>query len=321
MVNAKIAGQSRWVLRSLWLIAAALVVTILVIRNKGILTEPELLHVGNVNDASQAFALPPVSNSGSPHSLDVIAWSDHVPVRIRPGVSVTVVAGTTLTITGWAFDAAANADYPAIGAKVSGSSTVYSALVHLARPDVAAALRNSAAGDTGFTLNIDTSHLTLGRHAVAIHALSPDRNTFVLLKPAIAIDIADQSTAAQHTDAIDAVNGVVVNAAASASAPIALLRSYGTLSISGWGFVTSGTRLPSGVTILVDGNPAGAARYGLPRPDIARQFHDVRVTRSGFQGTVQTESLAPGEHKIQLRLGLSDGTSVPSVSALHIDLH
>ena len=296
MVNGKLVEQSRWVLQALWVIAAALMVMILMVRTRGILSEPQFLQAFTPADASAAFALPVLSSAGTLHSFDVAASGDRPPVPIRPGASIPVVAGTTVTITGWAFDAAANADYSAIGGRVSGSPQVYSALVRLARPDVAAALHNTAALDSGFTLSIDTSHLPRGRHEVAVHALRPGGRTAADLAPAIAIDITSPSALRQNTDAID------------------------SLSVSGWGFVTSGTRLPSGVTILVDGNPAAAARYGLSRTDVAHKFHDVRLTRSGFEGTIPTDSLPAGAHEIQFQLSLSDGTTVPAASTLHIVL-
>jgi hypothetical protein len=320
MVNGKLVEQSRWVLQALWVIAAALMVMILMVRTRGILSEPQFLQAFTPADASAAFALPVLSSAGTLHSFDVAASGDRPPVPIRPGASIPVVAGTTVTITGWAFDAAANADYSAIGGRVSGSPQVYSALVRLARPDVAAALHNTAALDSGFTLSIDTSHLPRGRHEVAVHALRPGGRTAADLAPAIAIDITSPSALRQNTDAIDSVNGVVVDAGASAAAPVTVLRSYRRLSVSGWGFVTSGTRLPSGVTILVDGNPAAAARYGLSRTDVAHKFHDVRLTRSGFEGTIPTDSLPAGAHEIQFQLSLSDGTTVPAASTLHIVL-
>jgi hypothetical protein len=322
MVNGKLAGQSRWVLQALWVIAAALAATILSVRNKGFLSENELSAAGVASDASRAFAVRTASRVTA-HSFDALTWDDHVPVSVKPGVSTTlatVAAGTTVTLTGWAFNTATNSDFPAIGARVSGSPAVFSALVGLSRPDVASALHNPAARNSGFRLNIDTSHLALGRHAVTVRALGPNRQTAMPLGPALAIDITNSSAAQQRTDAIDSLNGVVVNAAASASSPVAVLRSYGRLSVSGWGFVTRGQRLAGSITLLVDGNPAAAARYGISRPDVARQYNDVRLARSGFQGSVQMDSLTLGPHEIQLQLGLSDGTTIPSSSVLHVKL-
>lgn len=318
MVNAKIVGQSRWVLQVLWVIAAVLTVTILVVRNTGPLHEAGLA-AGVESDASKAFAVVTASWATA-HSLDVLTWNDHAPVPVRPGISISVTAGTSVTLSGWAFNTATDSAFPAIGARMSGSPTVFSALVALSRPDIAEALHNPAAQKSGFRLTIDTSRLALGRHAVAVRALLPNRQAAVALGPAVTIEITNSSVTEQRTDAIDSLNGVVVDAARSATSPVAILRSYGRLGISGWGFVTHGQRLADSITLLVDGNAAGAARYGVSRPDVARQYRDVRLTRSGFQGSVQTDSLTPGPHEIRLRLGLSDGTTIPSFTTLHINL-
>jgi hypothetical protein len=319
MAIAKFTGNSAWVLRTLWLIAAGLAAGVLVVRGDGLLTEKQLARMGVGSGTTASFSTR-VAPGRSAHSFDSLQWGDHPTIRIIPGREVSVPAGAILTLTGWAVDSHDNRAFAAIGGRLDDTPQIVQAIVHLPRPDVAAALGTPSARNSGFVLHIDTYGLTLGRHTIVLRGLAADHQSAYALDPALEINVTDKRAAAQRTDAIDSVNGVVVGAATSPQAPLGLMRSAGRMSISGWGFITEGHRLATSITLVVDGFPAGNARYGLPRPDVARAYRDVRMSRTGFEGSLLLDSLTFGKHVIKVQFGLSDGSTLLSYSALYVNV-
>lgn len=61
----------------------------------------------------------------------------------------------------------------------------------------------------------------------------------------------------------------------------------------------SGARL----VYRVDAGPWRAARYHLPRPDVARALDAPGAADSGFEAVLTTAALAPGAHTLQLATG------------------
>ncbi len=316
MVEGNIAAESRLVFRLLAAIAVVLAVTILIVRNTGVLGESQQLMDGYTKTGAMAFDVPLDRRPGA-GNVDTIAWTDHPAIAFTPATIVHVSAGESVTIAGWAYDTQANSLFPGIGAKVDRSGAVEAAFLMRPRPDVATALANAGARSSGFTVDIDTSKLAVGRHVIALRALAPDQKRALALG-SVAFYVDPQSVALQKTDAIDALNGVLINAAGSLAAPIGILHSANRLTIDGWGFVTDGARIANSATILVDGEPIVTAKYGLPRADVARVYHDIRVGRSGFEGSLPLASLSTGLHEIKLRLNLADGTYIDSSASVHI---
>jgi hypothetical protein len=319
MVQSGAAPESRWVIRLLWLIAAALAATILTIRTHGIVSPAQLAADGHKPSAGLTFTLP-VAGLGL-HNFDSIAWADHPPAPLVVERPPVIAAGSALTLRGWAVDREAKAPFAAIGAKVDGLPLVFSAVIGIPRPDVAAALGITGARYSGFVLDVDTAHLGPGRHLIAVRALrGGDARSVLELGAPIAFEIRQRSDALQRTDSIDAINGVLVNDANAKSSGVTVLRSYHKLTVYGWAFITDGDRLANTAALLVDGNPVASATYGLSRPDVAKVFHDVRLTRSGFIGTISTDSLAAGPHVLTVQMSSNDGSTVESSSELHINV-
>ena len=84
--------------------------------------------------------------------------------------------------------------------------------------------------------------------------------------------------------------------------------SRGTLALRGWAFAER--RGVARIDVLVDDLAAGALRYGLERPDVLAQWpelEDPNGARLGFAGTLDTRGLAPGPHRIAVRVTTRDG--------------
>lgn len=71
----------------------------------------------------------------------------------------------------------------------------------------------------------------------------------------------------------------------------------GTLVASGWA-VDRVFGLVAKIQVLVDGQPAGWAAVGKPRPDVAASLGDSRYTNSGWSFSNVTGALAPGPHTV-----------------------
>jgi hypothetical protein len=64
------------------------------------------------------------------------------------------------------------------------------------------------------------------------------------------------------------------------------------------------------VEVLVDGAVVAQGRYGLPRPDVSRYWQDSTDPGQpdvGFEAQLDLSGLAPGEHRLALRIVAGDG--------------
>ncbi len=88
-------------------------------------------------------------------------------------------------------------------------------------------------------------------------------------------------------------------------APIERTVASGTLSIDGWAI---DDRSVAQVSLRVDGQTFGQAAYGLPRPDVARDYPGLPGTPAfGFNDRLDTTSLANGLHTFEVIGGDSSG--------------
>ena len=76
----------------------------------------------------------------------------------------------------------------------------------------------------------------------------------------------------------------------------------------GFGFDPVAKAPGKGVDVVVDGRAFGAA-YGAPRADVARFFKTPGLVNVGFRTTLPAGSLAPGEHRVVVRVVAIDGKS------------
>ena len=76
------------------------------------------------------------------------------------------------------------------------------------------------------------------------------------------------------------------------------------LGVWGWALSSSGI---AAVETFVDGAPRGKVSYGSLRPDVAATYPTFPgVEHSGFVGTLPVEDLAPGPHRLVVRITAAD---------------
>jgi hypothetical protein len=83
-----------------------------------------------------------------------------------------------------------------------------------------------------------------------------------------------------------------------------------TLVVSGWA-IDEAARLPGKAVLLrLDEGPRIVARYGLARDDVAKALDSPALAPSGFEATVPTAGLRPGQHELTLEIANAAGTGV-----------
>lgn len=73
-----------------------------------------------------------------------------------------------------------------------------------------------------------------------------------------------------------------------------------TFTIVGWTVDLRARRLAGAVYAQVDDNAPVRVTYRLPRPDVARFFHEAAWKGAGFRGDISTAALNPGMHSLNL---------------------
>jgi 2-polyprenyl-3-methyl-5-hydroxy-6-metoxy-1,4-benzoquinol methylase len=84
------------------------------------------------------------------------------------------------------------------------------------------------------------------------------------------------------------------------------------IGVSGWAFSPRGV---TGVDIQINDGPYRAARYGLPRPDVAAEFGDSKANRSGWIARITADELREGSNVIRIR------AQIPAILGLRLDRH
>jgi hypothetical protein len=118
---------------------------------------------------------------------------------------------------------------------------------------------------------------------------------------------ADPPTA--HIDGIGPVK-------APASGPITVERAS-TYAVRGWAVDDAHHALAGDVDLVVDGRPRGAF-YGVNRPDIAARASRPEYRFSGVIGSIPAADLAPGPHRLSLRVVSSDRGCASDLAALAV---
>ncbi|MBV9971942.1 MAG: hypothetical protein JO135_01270 [Candidatus Eremiobacteraeota bacterium] len=72
------------------------------------------------------------------------------------------------------------------------------------------------------------------------------------------------------------------------------------VTISGWTVDRRAQQLAGAVYAQVDDQPTVAMNYRMPRPDVAKFFHQPTYALAGFRGTLPTAGLQSGMHSIFL---------------------
>jgi hypothetical protein len=99
---------------------------------------------------------------------------------ILSDVPVVVPTGTSITITGWVIDWKTNAPPAQLTVRVDHGPAAPVLNDRLPRPDVAAALQNSAAANSGFEATIPPSQLPSGIHRIRLSLIGARKQIEVL---------------------------------------------------------------------------------------------------------------------------------------------
>jgi hypothetical protein len=227
-------------------------------------------------------ANPPDTGSTS---VTVTVTAAVIPsVHIDMPASGATVSGTA-TIAGWAID-----KVPTVGTAISSvqvlvdGTPVGAATYGVNRPDVCSAYPGRpGCPNVGFSYSLNTATLTAGSHTITV--------------------TATDSTSPPDTGSTSVT--VTVTAAVIPSVHIDMpspgTTVSGTVTVAGWAIddvTTIGTPI-SGVQVLVDGAPVGAATYGVNRPDVCSAYPGrPGCPNVGFSYPLNTATLASGSHTI-----------------------
>jgi hypothetical protein len=210
--------------------------------------------------------------------------------------SNTVYQGDLLQITGWAADQTDGSPMRDVKVFVDGV-LVGTPTLGVARPDVAAYLKNPAYAEAGYEMLYPATSFAVGAHAVTVTAMDSggQATTFGPLM----IDVV-----APHL--IPAPFGGLDQAVDSTTQSTSVFQTD-SLLVTGWAAdQTDGSPLKS-VWVNIDGAFFGAAITGLSRPDVAAYFDKPAYIQAGYQLIAPVASLALGSHTVTVVAANSGG--------------
>ncbi len=198
--------------------------------------------------------------------------------------SSTVSTSGTLKVMGWAADPQQNAPVSQVQVLIDGSP-LGNAVLGTPRPDVAAALKNSADVNSGWSLQVSANGLTGGTHTITAVAYD-SLGLWAALKGAMTITVVPGNTPFGSVDSAIASNGTPSVSVADA------------VNVTGWAADGQQKAPVSQVQVLVDGNVVGLATLGIARPDIAASLNNAAYLNSGWNLKVAASGLSLGTHTV-----------------------
>ncbi len=258
-----------------------------------------------------SFALNTATLTPGSHAITVTATdSDATPLMGSANVAITIPAGLpsvvidspgagsavsgTVTVVGWAIDntVSVGTAIKTVQVFVDGNS-VGIATYGLSRSDVCTAYPGRAGcPNVGYSFALNTGTLTSGSHTITVAATDSDATPLTgSANVAVTISTGPPS--------------VVIDS------PITGSSVSGTITVVGWAIentVAVGTAIKS-VQVLVDGNSAGAATYGLGRADVCTAYPGrAGCPNVGYSFALNTETLTSGSHTVTVTATDSDAT-------------
>lgn len=194
--------------------------------------------------------------------------------------SSSTVSGT-IDVRGWALNSSGVVKSEVlVDGKVVGN-----AQIGISRPDVLKVYPEYQNGSSGYLFKLDTKKLSDGRHTISVRSTGKDGSAGPLqtinfnVENLPMIGVIDEPTA-----------GTV----------------KGSINVRGW--FLSGIDITK-VDVLVDGRIVGQAQRNLSRPDVLKVYPEYQDSNSGYQFTLNTESLSNGPHSITVRATSLNGTT------------
>jgi beta-N-acetylglucosaminidase len=163
----------------------------------------------------------------------------------------------------------------------------------VSRPDVFMAFPEYQNANSGYKFSLNVKNLSNGNHKLTVRETA--LNGVVNELDSIVINVQNL----QAKGYIDTpANGSVVK---------------GEIPVNGWFLDGSGV---SKIEILVDGKSMGEAQYGTYRYDVGKAFPEYNNANSGYQFTLNTRSLANGQHRLTVRETGNNGKTTELESLL-----
>ena len=196
----------------------------------------------------------------------------------------TITKGSNLYVRGWAADTVAGAPVQSVTVAIDGSS-VGTATLGGARPDVAQVYGRSDYTNSGWNFQVSTGTLSAGSHSITATAVGASGSG--QLGTAKTISITTQGgQEVGYVDAAGDPNGV------------ATVSQGNTLYVRGWAADTVSGAPVQSVTVFVDGSNVGTATLGGSRSDVAQFYGRSDYTNSGWNFQMSTGSLSVANHSI-----------------------
>jgi hypothetical protein len=95
---------------------------------------------------------------------------------------------------------------------------------------------------------------------------------------------------------------------AAGSAPVSVPRDA-QLIVSGWALDSSARSVAAGVYLCIDDDRCAIGQYGFDRPDVATATQNPAFRKCGFIVETAITDLAPGMHRLTLRIVTADGAA------------
>ncbi|MGB7759905.1 MAG: SBBP repeat-containing protein [Bryobacteraceae bacterium] len=255
-------------------------------------------HTITVNATDSAS--PP--DTGSASVTNAVAAAVIPSVHIDAPAAGAIVSGTA-SVSGWAIDNASTVGTAISAVEVLVDGTAVGAATYgINRPDVCAVYPSRpGCPNVGYTYSLNTAGLTAGSHTITVTATD-------------SASPPDTGSASVTVTVTAGTAAVIPSVHIDAPAPDATIS--GTVSISGWAIdntSTVGTAI-SGVQVLVDGTAAGAATYGINRPDVCAAYPGrPGCPNVGFTYSLNTAAVSAGSHTITVTA--TDSTSPPDTGS------
>ena len=214
--------------------------------------------------------------------------------------STTVLQTDSLWVQGWVADAIDGAPLANVKLYIDGTLFGTPAL-GVARPDVAAALNNSAYLDSGYQFSHSAAALSLGTHALTVVAIgSGGRSaTFGPLKITVVAP-----PPANPAPPFGSLEGAVDSSTWSTTIP-----QSDTLYVAGWVADAKDGAPLSNVKVYIDSTAAGTPILGIARSDVAAAYNNPAYLDSGYQFYYSAATLSVGPHLVYVVAVDSGGRS------------
>lgn len=251
------------------------------------------------------------------YAVDQIS-SDKITVSNQgAGGVLRLPQGPTMTVLGWAvLNGPAKQLVRSVSLVLDGKQT-YRGHYSLSRSDVANAFHAPQVGRSGFSVNIPTRALGFGTHSIDLAIESKSSVKRFLSRPLVRFALYRNAVSTRRIGfSMDllAYGKRVVRGPALAHSPE--IPTGVSVTVQGWAVDPERRSVAKGVLVSLDGRVDFQAKYGLPRPDVAKALHVAAYRNSGFSAVIPAGYLLPGSHFLRLKIVARDGTGVGTSSLL-----